>query len=36
MTELSKQISDNRKKFRVDDFDIVVSEYINNDTITKI
>lgn len=29
MTELSKQISDNRKKFRVDHFDIVVYEYIN-------
>lgn len=32
MHELSKQISDNRKKFRVDHFDIVVSEYINRYT----
>lgn len=29
MTEISKQIADNRKKFRVDHFDIVISEYIN-------
>ena len=27
--DLNKQISENRKKFRVDHFDIVVSEYIN-------